>query len=104
MSTGVAGGRCFGVGVGPGDPELMTVKAMRVLRSSPVVAYFSAAGRSSNARQVVSEFLTGAQEELHLVYPVTTEDLPKGQDYEAVMAQFYDASAERVAEALEPGP
>ena len=103
MSIGVGGGRCYGVGVGPGDPELMTVKAMRILRSSPVVAYFSAAGRSSNARQVVSAFLTGEQEELHLVYPVTTEDLPKGQDYEAVMAQFYDAAAERVAQALGQG-
>jgi precorrin-2/cobalt-factor-2 C20-methyltransferase len=96
-------GRCYGVGVGPGDPELMTVKAMRILRSSPVVAYFSASGRNSNARQVVSEFLTGAHEELHLVYPVTTEELPSGQDYEAMMAEFYDASAERVARELEGG-
>ena len=61
MTIGVASGRCYGLGVGPGDPELMTVKAMRVLRSSPVVAYFSAAGRSSNARQVVSEFLTASK-------------------------------------------
>ena len=81
----------------------MTVKAMRILRSSPVVAYFSAAGRNSNARRVVSEFLTGAQEELHLVYPVTTEDLPMGQDYEAMMTEFYDESADRVAVALDAG-
>jgi precorrin-2/cobalt-factor-2 C20-methyltransferase len=103
VTTGVISGRCYGVGVGPGDPELMTVKAMRILKSSPVVAYFSAAGRHSNARHVVSEFLTGAQTELHLIYPVTTEELPKGQDYEAVMAEFYDESAGRVAAALEGG-
>jgi precorrin-2/cobalt-factor-2 C20-methyltransferase len=103
MTAGVVSGRCYGVGVGPGDPELMTIKAMRILRSSPVVAYFSAAGRNSNARHVVSEFLTDAQEELHLIYPVTTEDLPKGQDYEALMAEFYDESADRVAVALDGG-
>jgi precorrin-2/cobalt-factor-2 C20-methyltransferase len=103
VTTGVISGRCYGVGVGPGDPELMTVKAMRILKSSPVVAYFSAAGRNSNARHVVREFLTGEQTELHLIYPVTTEELPKGQDYEAVMAEFYDESAGRVAVALEDG-
>lgn len=81
----------------------MTVKALRVLRTSPVVAYFSAAGRGSNARQIVSEFLTQDQEELHLVYPVTTEALPMGQDYEAVIAEFYDVSADRVAEVLARG-
>jgi len=101
MTAGVVSGRCYGVGVGPGDPELMTIKAMRILRSSPVVAYFSAAGRNSNARHVVSEFLTDAQVELHLIYPVTTEDLPKGQDYEALMAEFYDESADRVRMAAE---
>ena len=103
MTTAALSGRCYGVGVGPGDPELMTVKAMRILRSSPVVAYFSAPGRSSNARQVVSEFLTDGQKELHLVYPVTTENLPQGQDYDTMMAEFYDASAEQVATALGRG-
>ncbi len=103
MTAPVATGRCFGVGVGPGDPELMTVKALRILRTSPAVAYFSATGRSSNARQIVSEFLTPDQEELHLVYPVTTEALPMGQDYGAMMAKFYDASADRVARVLSRG-
>jgi len=103
MTTAALSGRCYGVGVGPGDPELMTLKAMRILRSSPVVAYFSAPGRSSNARQVVSEFLAEDQKELHLVYPVTTEILPMGLDYETMMAEFYDASAHRVAEALGEG-
>jgi precorrin-2/cobalt-factor-2 C20-methyltransferase len=96
-------GRCFGIGVGPGDPELMTVKALRILRSSPVVAYFSAAERTSNARAVVREFLTGEQDELHLVYPVTTEAPPTGADYEDVMAAFYDESAEQLAAVLDSG-
>ncbi|HLM18954.1 MAG TPA: SAM-dependent methyltransferase, partial [Acidimicrobiia bacterium] len=41
-------GRCFGVGVGPGDPELLTVKALRVIGECQVVASFSAVGRVSN--------------------------------------------------------
>ena len=38
MTAAVLTGRCFGVGVGPGDPELMTMKALRILRTSPAVA------------------------------------------------------------------
>lgn len=38
-------GRLIGLGVGPGDPELITVKALRLLRESPVVAYFVAKGK-----------------------------------------------------------
>lgn len=96
-------GRCSGVGVGPGDPELMTVKAVRVLRSAAVVAYFSAVGRPSNARLVAGEHLRSDQAELHLVYPVTTEDLPAGVSYEQLLADFYDAAAKQVAEVLDSG-
>ncbi|MBO5391253.1 MAG: precorrin-2 C(20)-methyltransferase, partial [Pseudomonas sp.] len=42
-------GRLIGLGVGPGDPELITVKALRLLRESPVVAYFVAKGKKGNA-------------------------------------------------------
>lgn len=42
-------GRLLGLGVGPGDPELITVKALRLLRDAPVVAYFVAKGKRGNA-------------------------------------------------------
>ena len=93
----------FGVGVGPGDPELMTLKAQRVIRSAPVVAYFSANGRASHARQIAEGLLEPHQAELHLVYPVTTETLPQGVHYEEVFSEFYDAVAEQLAEVLEDG-
>jgi len=96
-------GRCTGIGVGPGDPELMTVKAVRILQSSPVVAYLSAMGRPSIARQVVGELLTPGTEELHLEYPVTTGPLPHGRTYEAVMSEFYDRSAATISVALSAG-
>jgi precorrin-2/cobalt-factor-2 C20-methyltransferase len=95
-------GRCFGVGVGPGDPELLTVKAVRVLGSCPVVAYFCAARRDSNARRVVQDYLGPDQTEMRLVYPVTTEAVA-APTYETLLADFYDQSAKRVAEVLDEG-
>ena len=96
-------GTCYGVGVGPGDPELITVKTLRVLQSSSVVAYFSAVGRSSNARRIVDRYLSPEQAELHLVYPVTTEDLPAGVSYEELLIRFYDAVAEQIRDVLDAG-
>ncbi len=42
-------GRLFGLGVGPGDPELITLKALRLLQAAPVVAYHAAKGKKGNA-------------------------------------------------------
>ena len=96
-------GRLFGVGVGPGDRDLITVKALRVVRAAHVVAYHAARHGRSNARAVVAAELRESQIELPLVYPVTVEtDVPEG-DYEATMRAFYDASAEAIAAHLEAG-
>ena len=100
-------GRCIGVGVGPGDPELITVKALRAIQAAPVVAYFVAAKRTSNARGVVEAELDrdhgrDRRRELCLTYPVTTE-MPAGGAYETLMADFYDASAKQIAEVLDAG-
>jgi precorrin-2/cobalt-factor-2 C20-methyltransferase len=95
-------GRCFGVGVGPGDPELLTVKALRVLDQCRVVASFAATGRTSNARRVVEAHLRPDHVELSLVYPLTTEPVARA-DYDARLVDFYDESAKRIAECLEGG-
>ena len=50
-------GRLYGVGIGPGDPDLLTVKATKVIAASPVVAYFAKAGRRGNARAIVDCWL-----------------------------------------------
>ena len=96
-------GQCFGVGVGPGDPELMTVKAVREVQSAPVVAYFAARNRVSNARRIASEYLTDAHDLIELTYPVTTEKLPDGESYDALISDFYDESAKQLAEVLDGG-
>ena len=98
-----AGGRLVGVGVGPGDPELITVKALRRITDADVIAFFSASGRESNARRIVADLLPGDQTELRLVYPVTVETLPDGVSYEQLLLDFYDESAARLAAELDRG-
>src|ERR1700722_16431128 len=96
-------GRLIGVGVGPGDPELLTIKAVRAIQAAPVVAYFAKAGRRGNARKIVDPWLTAANEELPLAYPVTTEIPFADPAYREALAAFYERSAERIAAHLREG-
>jgi precorrin-2/cobalt-factor-2 C20-methyltransferase len=93
-------GRLIGVGVGPGDPDLLTLKAIDALRHADVVAYFAKAGNASNARTIVAAHLNGAQE-LPLLYPVTTEIPKEDTAYRDAITAFYDTSAEAVAKHLD---
>jgi precorrin-2/cobalt-factor-2 C20-methyltransferase len=96
-------GRLIGVGVGPGDPELMTLKAARTLASVDVVAYFAKEGHRGNARTIVAAHLRNGVEELPLLYPVTTE-IPKDcVTYRDTIRDFFDASAAAVAAHLDQG-
>jgi precorrin-2 C20-methyltransferase/precorrin-3B C17-methyltransferase len=90
-------GRLFGVGLGPGDPELITIKALRTIRQAEVIAYPVAKHGQSNARCIVSSELTPEQIELPMIYPITTESTDHAGEYEAVIAQFYDDMAEQIA-------
>ncbi|MDG9874513.1 precorrin-2 C(20)-methyltransferase [Pseudomonas juntendi] len=96
-------GRLLGLGVGPGDPELITVKALRLLREAPVVGYFVAKGKRGNAFGIIETHLQPAQTLLPLVYPVTTEALPAPLSYEQVISDFYDEASVQVAEHLDAG-
>jgi precorrin-2/cobalt-factor-2 C20-methyltransferase len=62
-------GRLYGIGVGPGDPELLTLKAFRLLQAAPVVAYQSANDHESIARSIVAPYLTGNQIEVCFHFP-----------------------------------
>ncbi len=92
-----------GVGVGPGDPELVTVKAARLIGTADVVAFHSGAKRDSIARRIAAGyFREGVVEEL-LAYPVTTGSTDHALGYHGLMADFYDESASRVAAHLDAG-
>jgi precorrin-2 C20-methyltransferase/precorrin-3B C17-methyltransferase len=95
-------GRLFGVGVGPGDPELVTVKARRIIESAAVVAYPIARRRPGVARRVVEPYLHG-QVEVALTYPVTTEQTDHPGGYAGALRDFYDASAAEIAAHLDAG-
>ena len=96
-------GRLYGVGLGPGDPELVTVKALRAIRQAQVVAYPMAKRGQSNARCIVSSELTVDQIELPMIYPITTEPTDQSGEYEAIIAEFYDEMAEQIAAHLSIG-
>lgn len=96
-------GRLYGIGVGPGDPELLTLKALRLIEAVPVVAYFVAKGKKGNAFGIVEGYLRDTQRREPLVYPVTTETLPPPLSYEAIIADFYDTAAAIVASHLDAG-
>lgn len=101
--SGAAKGRLIGVGTGPGDPELLTVKAMKALAAADVLAYFAKAGRRGNGRTIVDGIVREGMPELPLYYPVTTEIHKDHDDYKSQITDFYNASAERVAAELEAG-
>lgn len=88
-------GRLYGIGVGPGDPELITLKALRILQACPVVVYQSASDRPSTARQIVADYLSDLQEEI-------CYHLPRALDPEAA-ASAYDAVIEPIAAKLAAG-
>lgn len=96
-------GRLYGVGLGPGDPELLTVKAARLIGACPVVAYFAKAGRRGNARTIADRYIPAHAEEMPLYYPVTTELPFDHPDYLSALSGFYEASAATLARHLEAG-
>ena len=69
-------GKLFGLGVGPGDPELVTLKTLRLLRAAPVVAYPAPDDGKSFARSVVASHLSPAQIEIAIRVPMSPAPAP----------------------------
>ena len=87
-------GRLYGLGVGPGDPELLTLKALRLLRAVPVVAYPTPEHGDSFARSIVAGWIAGHQREIAIRIPMRPPPPP---------AEIYDAAAAELAAELESG-
>ena len=98
-----AKGRLVGVGTGPGDPELLTLKAVRALAEADVVAHFAKRGANGNARTITGAHFRPALIELPLVYPVTTEIHKDNDNYRSAMADFYEECVHKVENHLEAG-
>jgi precorrin-2 C20-methyltransferase/precorrin-3B C17-methyltransferase len=96
-------GKLYGVGLGPGDPELVTVKAARLIGAADVIAYHSARHGTSIARSVAAPYLRAGQIEELLVYPVTTETTDHPGGYRGALDDFYEECAARLAAHLDAG-
>jgi precorrin-2 C20-methyltransferase/precorrin-3B C17-methyltransferase len=96
-------GRLYGVGVGPGDPELVTLKAARLIREADVVAYHSGTAGRSIARTIVADLIDPDATEELLIYPVTTGATDHPLGYYGAIEDFYDESAERLSKHLDAG-
>lgn len=96
-------GTVFGVGVGPGDPELVTLKAAQLLGKARVVAYFSKRGNVSNAFAAAERHLHPESERLPLIYPYTVELSARDPRYIAALEGFYDDSTQLLVDRLAGG-
>jgi precorrin-2/cobalt-factor-2 C20-methyltransferase len=96
-------GTLYGVGVGPGDPELITLKAMKVLQAARVVGYFRKRGASGHAWSIARRFVPEATKELAFEYPVTVELGFLEAAYIDAISAFYASTAASIRHFLEEG-
>jgi precorrin-2 C20-methyltransferase/precorrin-3B C17-methyltransferase len=96
-------GRLYGVGLGPGDPSLMTVRAVQAIGAADVVAYHSARHGRSIARSIAAGHIRADHIEEALVYPVTVETTDHPGGYQGAMDEFYERAAARLAAHLDAG-
>jgi precorrin-2/cobalt-factor-2 C20-methyltransferase len=87
-------GKLYGLGIGPGDPELLTLKAHRILTTVPVIAYPTLESGKVLARAIVSDFIRPEQIEIPMPLPFSVERSSQ---------PHYDIAAENIAEQLNLG-
>ena len=96
-------GTLYTVGVGPSDPELLTLKAVRILGAVPCYAFFAKRGRPGHAVGIARAHLRGDAEALRFDYPFTTELPPDHPDYRVALDTFYEQVAGALARRLDAG-
>ncbi|EHD14146.1 precorrin-2 C(20)-methyltransferase [Commensalibacter intestini A911] len=96
-------GHLYILGMGPGDPELVTRKSERILRQTVVYAYFAKKGEVGHARKIADDMLSSQHQELRFEYPITTEIPHQSNEYKEALALFYDQSAKIIEQHLQDG-
>jgi precorrin-2 C20-methyltransferase / precorrin-3B C17-methyltransferase len=96
-------GRFSIVGIGPGDPELITIKAARLIGAAAVVAYHAGVRKQSHAHRIAAAVIPSHAIEEELRYPVTTGTTDHPGGYVGAMADFYESCAVRLAAHLDAG-
>jgi precorrin-2 C20-methyltransferase / precorrin-3B C17-methyltransferase len=95
--------RFYGIGLGPGDPELITLKAARIIGESDVIAYHAGVNKQSYARTIAADLIPADAIEEELRYPLTTGTTDHPGGYAGALAEFYEESAARLAAHLDAG-
>ncbi|CAI3953500.1 MULTISPECIES: precorrin-2 C(20)-methyltransferase [Commensalibacter] len=93
-------GHLYILGMGPGDPELVTRKAERILRYISFYAYFAKKGEVGHARKIADDMIVSTQQELRFEYPITTEIPHKTNEYKQALSLFYDECADIIEQHL----
>ena len=96
-------GKVICAGLGPGDPELMSVRAHRLISTARQVAWFAKAGREGMARRIVRGLIAPGAAEYAMEFPVTTELPFDGPDYDRLLSDFYAHWADRLADLAADG-
>ncbi len=101
-----AGVQVWGIGVGPGDPELLTLKALRLIRAADVITYPAPEQGESFARAIVARHLAGGQREIAIRMPLGDGSFPKRDIYDAAAKEILSevATGRRVAVLCEGDP
>jgi precorrin-2/cobalt-factor-2 C20-methyltransferase len=81
-------GTLYGLGIGPGDPDLITVKALRLLQAAPVLAYPAPEEGDSLARAIVAGHLPGGQTEIAIRMPMVAARFPAQEIYDRAAAEI----------------
>lgn len=81
--------KLYGVGLGPGDPDLLSVRADRLVRTTRHIAFFRKTGRAGRARTIVEGMLRSDALEFAMEYPVTTEIPLTDPRYNEALSSFY---------------
>jgi len=103
MTTDQTAGRFYGIGLGPGDPELITLKAARIIGEADVIAYHAGVNKQSYARTIAADLIPAGVIEEELRYPITTGTTDHPGGYSGALADFYEESAARLTAHLRAG-
>ncbi|MEM0988399.1 MAG: precorrin-2 C(20)-methyltransferase [Pseudomonadota bacterium] len=81
-------GTLYGIGVGPGDPELMTLKAHRLIGACPVIAYPAPDTGPSLAREIAAQAIPANATEIPMIVPMRVDRFPAQDVYEEAAGQI----------------
>ena len=96
-------GKIYGVGVGPGAVDLLSVRADKLVREAKYIAFFRKTGRAGHARQIASTLLSKDVIELAMEYPITTEIPLSDKRYSEVLSEFYKKYSNKIISLSQTG-